>query len=463
MKYHFTEKYYNIARVSSDFSTLILSYYLTSVLSHRNEFIHDREILQALVVSWYFSSKWVNIYDDFRTLKFIDELLLLLPLIIVQALVVIVAFFLSDDHMHTRKFVIEYCGWLFGILVVKKYLFKKIYQYLRRSGRNVKNVLIIGSNDIGMSFFNFLNSNSHFGYKVVGFIDSTKNAQLNGLYKGKIEEIEKIISENKADEIIIALPDFNKSELDFIIGVGEKKAIRTRIIPSYFKFISSKYKMEMFGSFPMVTVRDEPMDQIHLQFLKRLVDIVFSIFICVFIFSWLFPIIAFLIKMDSKGDVFYIQERWGKDNKHFKFFKFRTMSIDSQLIVKGKFQQTTKNDPRITKTGAFLRNTSIDELPQFFNVLMGNMSIIGPRPHAVPHNEESLRLIHNYSVRHWVKPGITGWAQVNGLRGETKDFNLMRKRVEFDIWYIQNWSMWLDVKIFFMTIYDVIKGDMMAF
>ena len=463
MKYHFTEKDYNVSRVSSDFAVLILSYYLTSTLSHRNEFIHDREILLLLVVSWYFSSRWVDIYDDFRTLKFIDELLLLLPLIIVQALTVIVVFFLADDHEHARKFVFEYCGWLFGMLVIKKYLSKKLHQFLRRSGGNVKNVLIIGSTDIGMSFFNFLNSNSQFGYKVVGFIDSTKNAQLNDFYKGRIEEIERIINENKADEIIVALPDFNKSELDFIVGVGEKKAIRTRIIPDYFKFNSSKYKMEMFGSFPMVTVRDEPMNQIHFRFLKRLGDIVFSIFVCVFVFSWLFPIVALLIKMDSQGDVFYIQERWGKDNKHFKFFKFRTMSIDSQLIVEGKFQQTTKNDPRITKTGAFLRNTSIDELPQFFNVLMGSMSIVGPRPHAVPHNEESLILIHNYSVRHWVKPGITGWAQVNGLRGETKDFDLMRKRVEFDIWYIENWSAWLDVKIFSMTVYDMVKGDIMAY
>ena len=463
MKHYLTEKDYNVTRVTSDFAALILAYYLTSISSQRNEFIHDREILLLLVVSWYFSSRWVNLYDDFRTLKFIDEILLLLPLIIVQALTVIVVFFLADDHEHARKFVFEYCGWLFGMLVIKKYLSKKLYQYLRRSGGNIKNVLIIGSNDTGMSFFNFLNSNSQFGYKVVGFIDSTKNAQLNGLYKGKIEEIERIISENKADEIIVALPDFNKSELDFIIGIGEKKAIRTRIIPDYFKFNSSKYKMEMFGSFPMVRVRDEPMNQIHFRFLKRLGDIVFSIFVCVFVFSWLFPIVALLIKMDSQGDVFYIQERWGKDNKHFKFFKFRTMIIYSQLVVKGKFQQTTKNDSRITKIGAFLRNTSIDELPQFFNVLMGNMSIVGPRPHAVPHNEESLKLIHNYSVRHWVKPGITGWAQVNGLRGETKDFDLMRKRVEFDIWYIENWSAWLDVKIFSMTVYDIVKGDIMAY
>ena len=463
MKHYLTEKDYNVTRVTSDFAALILAYYLTSISSQRNEFIHDREIFLLLVVSWYFSSRWVNLYDDFRTLKFIDELLLLLPLIIIQALTVIVVFFLADDHEHARKFVFEYCGWLFGMLVIKKYLSKKLHQYLRRSGGNVKNVLIIGSTDIGMSFFNFIDSNSQFGYKVVGFIDSTKNVQLNGLYKGKIEEIERIISENKADEIIVALPDFNKSELDFIVGVGEKKAIRTRIIPDYFKFNSCKYKMEMFGSFPMVTVRDEPMNQIHFRFLKRLVDIVFSIFVCVFIFSWLFPIVALLIKRDSEGDVFYIQERWGRDNKQFKFFKFRTMSVDSQLVVKGKFQQTTKNDSRITNIGAFLRNTSIDELPQFFNVLMGNMSIVGPRPHAVPHNEESLKLIHNYSVRHWVKPGITGWAQVNGLRGETKDFNLMRKRVAFDIWYIENWSAWLDVKIFFMTIYDMVKGDIMAF
>jgi putative colanic acid biosysnthesis UDP-glucose lipid carrier transferase len=463
MKYHFMEKDYYVIRVFSDFAVLILSYYLTSILSHRNEFAHDREILLLLVISWYFSSRWINIYDDFRTLRFIDELLLLLPVIVVQALIVIIGFFFTDDHLHARKFVFEYCGWLLGLLIIKKYLSKKVFQYLRKLGNNERKVLIIGSNDIGMSFFDFLNSNSQFGYKVVGFIDSTKNAQLNGLYKGKIEEIERIICESHADEIIIALPDFNKSELDFIVGIGEKKAIRTRIIPDYFKFNSSKYKMEMFGSFPMVTVRDEPMNQSHFRFLKRLVDIVISIFICIFIFSWLFPIVAILIKIDSEGDVFYIQERWGRNNKHFKFFKFRTMRVDSQLVVKGKFQQTTENDPRITKIGGFLRKTSIDELPQFLNVLMGNMSVVGPRPHAVPHNEESQELINNYSIRHWVKPGITGWAQVNGLRGETKDFNLMRKRVEFDIWYIENWSVWLDMKIFSMTIYDMVKGDMMAY
>lgn len=139
------------------------------------------------------------------------------------------------------------------------------------------------------------------------------------------------------------------------------------------------------------------------------------------------------------------------------------MNVDSELVIHGKFQQTTANDPRITKVGAFLRKSSLDELPQFINVILGKMSVVGPRPHAVPHNVESQMKINNYSVRHWVKPGITGWAQVNGLRGETKEFDLMRKRVEFDIWYIENWSIWLDTKIFLKTIYNIVKGDTMAY
>ena len=441
----------------------MIAYSITSILSHRNEIIYDKVVILSLIIVWYYSSKWINIYDDFRTLKFIDEFLLLIPLIAIQALFIIIYFFLEDDHLHARKFVFEYSCWLFAILAIKKYVNKKIYQSLRTKGKNVRNLLIIGSNDIGMAFFDFIKSNHQFGYKVVGFIDSTKNDRLNGLYKGQIDEIERIICENKADEIIITLPDFNKRQIDYIISIGEKKAIRTRIIPEYFKFNSNKFKMEMFGTFPMVTVRGEPLNQSHSRFAKRIVDILISLILCIFIFSWLFPIVALLIKLDSSGNIFYIQERWGQDNKHFKFFKFRTMYVDSQLVVQGKFQQTTENDPRITKIGAFLRKTSIDELPQFLNVILGDMSIVGPRPHAVPHNMESQVRINNYSIRHWVKPGITGWAQVNGLRGETKEFNLMRKRVEFDIWYIENWTPWLDVKIFTMTVYNFVKGDMMAY
>jgi putative colanic acid biosynthesis UDP-glucose lipid carrier transferase len=358
---------------------------------------------------------------------------------------------------------LEYTFFLSIILVLKKYVFKKIQQFYRKKGGNTSNLLIIGSNEVGMSFFDFIKSNVQFGYEVVGFVDATKNESLNGLYKGKIEEIEKIICESNADEIIIALPDFDKKQIEYIISIGEKNAIRTRIIPEYFRFNSNKFRMEMFGNFPMVTVRDEPLNQSHFRYVKRFLDIIVSLLFCIFIFSWLFPIIAILIRLDSKGNVFYTQDRWGRNNENFKFFKFRTMRVDSELVVAGKFQQTIANDPRITKVGAFLRKTSLDELPQFINVLLGDMSIVGPRPHAVPHNVESQVKINNYSLRHWVKPGITGWAQVNGLRGETTEFDLMRKRVEFDIWYIENWTPWLDMRIFSMTVYNFVKGDLMAY
>lgn len=463
MKAHYLEKDNYVFRILSDLASIVVAYSFTSIFIHQDSFIYDKEIMLFLVFAWYFSSKWINIYDDFRTLKFIDEFLLLVPVVLLQVLVIIIYFFIMDNHNHARRFVFDYSICLLGILVVKKYLFKKIYQYFRIQGSNVRNMLIIGSNDIGMSFFDFIRSNNQFGYKVVGFIDATKNDKLNGLYKGKIEDIERIICENRADEIIIALPDFNKKQIDYIVSIGEKKAIRTRIIPEYFRFNSNKFRMEMFGNFPIVTVRDEPLNQSHFRFVKRIIDVLVSLFLCVFIFSWLFPIIALLIKLDSKGDIFYIQERWGLNNENFRFFKFRTMRGDSELIIGGKFQQTTANDPRITAVGAFLRKTSLDELPQFLNVLFGNMSIIGPRPHAVPHNVESQVKINNYSIRHWVKPGITGWAQVNGLRGETKEFNLMRKRVEFDIWYIENWTPWLDIRIFSMTVYNFVKGDLMAY
>jgi putative colanic acid biosynthesis UDP-glucose lipid carrier transferase len=334
---------------------------------------------------------------------------------------------------------------------------------LRAKGKNVKNLLIVGSTESGLSFFNFIKANPHFGYHAVGFVDYKKNESLNGQYKGNIDEIERVIMEYKVDELIVALPTFDKKQLNKLTRISENKGIRTRIIPDYFNFNSNKYRMEMFGKFPIILVRDEPLNHFFSRFIKRSMDVLLSLLICIFILSWLLPIVAILIKMDSKGSVFYLQPRWGQDNKLFTCLKFRTMRADSNLVVAGKFQQTTEKDNRITKIGAFLRKTSLDEFPQFLNVLWGDMSIVGPRPHAVPHNEESQLLINNYSIRHWVKPGITGWAQVNGLRGETKDFQLMRRRVEFDIWYIENWTPWLDFKIFAMTIYDFIKGDQLAY
>ncbi|MBS1503233.1 MAG: sugar transferase [Bacteroidetes bacterium] len=192
---------------------------------------------------------------------------------------------------------------------------------------------------------------------------------------------------------------------------------------------------------------------------KRSFDVIFSLFIILFIFSWLCPIIVILIKLESAGPVFFIQIRTGRDNVNFRCFKFRSMYVNSEADKK----QATRGDSRVTKFGAFLRKTSLDELPQFFNVLIGNMSIVGPRPHMLSHTEKFSRITEQYLVRHTLRPGITGWAQVRGLRGELSDHEAVLQRVHADVWYLENWSFLLDVKIILLTFWITLKGDKNAY
>lgn len=195
------------------------------------------------------------------------------------------------------------------------------------------------------------------------------------------------------------------------------------------------------------------------RFFKRSFDILFSLFIILFVFSWLYPILAILIKLESEGPVFFVQIRTGRNNSHFKCYKFRSMRINTEADKK----QATRDDHRITRTGALMRKTSLDELPQFFNVLIGNMSIVGPRPHMISHTEEYSRLTEKFKTRHLLKPGITGWAQIRGLRGEVTNAEAMLKRVDADVWYLKNWSFLLDLKIIFLTFWITLKGDKNAY
>ena len=221
----------------------------------------------------------------------------------------------------------------------------------------------------------------------------------------------------------------------------------------------------MFGRFPIISVREDRINELQWRLLKRGFDFIFTFSLYVFVFWWLWPLLGLLIKISSPGPVLYSQERWGRDNKRFIAYKFRSIRNDKcgEIDGNGKFKQATKDDPRVTKIGKFLRKTNLDELPQFWNVLKCDMSIVGPRPHPTPLNIESKEKIHLYMLRHLVKPGITGWAQVNGLRGSTEDPALMQKRVNHYIWYIENWSLWLDIQIVGLTVWNMIKGDKNAY
>lgn len=447
-----------------DIVLLGLAYYFAVLLSHK--FMTSSHLLIPIILAfiWYFTSKYTNLYDDFRTTTFVEEMLILVPNVLFQLFSIGFIYFAINDNDNVRTLTMYYIVFVLLFLTFKKYFLKQWKLYNWVTGKDIKNLLVIGSGEQGMAFYNTALNNKQFGYNPIGFIEDYEPHNLNGKYKGKIADLEKVIEQYQVDEIIISLSEYDAEKVKKILAIADKYAIRIKIIPEYFQFFSSKFKMDIFGHLPIITVREEPLEEFHWYMLKNISDIVFTLILFVFVFSWLFPIIAIAIKLDSKGPIFYVQERWGKNGVPFKCIKFRSMVHNANTVRdNGKFNQTVKNDSRVTKVGAFLRKTNFDELPQFFNVLWGNMSVIGPRPHAVQHSIESKEQIDNYLLRHLVKPGITGWAQVNGYRGETSDIFLMKKRVEFDIWYIENWSPWLDLKVVVMTIYSMFKGDMMAY
>ncbi len=343
-------------------------------------------------------------------------------------------------------------------------MLSKILDRLRQKGKNLWTMLIIGAGDIGKKFFDTIHENPNFGYRIIGFLDDFEIPMLNGKYLGPVSNLNNVLTNQEVDNVIIALPNYATEKIQEVINICELNGTNVRIIPDYFRFTSSKYSISVFGKFPVIAVRDEKIDQLHWRFWKRLFDLILSLMVSSFILSWLYPLVALLIKLDSKGPVIFKQERWGRNNKKFNLYKFRSMVCTATDIdPNGKYMQAKPNDPRTTSLGRFLRKSNLDEFPQFINVLKGEMSIIGPRPHPTPLNIESKQNISHYMQRHYVKPGITGWAQVNGYRGETRDISLMQKRVDYDLWYIENWSLMLDIQIIILTLWYMLKGDRNAY
>jgi len=422
-------------------------------------------LILSLLVIWYVSTKSTRLYDEFRSRNISFELIAFLKNLIIILISTMVILFLLKEEDLSRGFVILFNFFILILLSIEKILFRIFLNSFRRKGRNLRNMLIIGAGSVGKSFYDLVLQNPHFGYRAIGFLDDQKKTYLNGQYLGKINELDKILSEKNVDNVIIALPNRASDKIEEILRTCEKYTTSVRIIPNYFKFISSKYNVTMFGRFPVISVRDDRINELHWRMLKRGFDFIFTLFVFIFIFTWAYPLIALLVKLSSPGPVLYSQERWGRNNKKFIAYKFRTMWTDKcgEIDEKGNFVQAEKDDPRITKIGRILRKTNLDELPQFWNVLKGEMSIVGPRPHPTPLNIESKDKIHRYMLRHLVKPGITGWAQVNGFRGSTKDISLMQKRIDHDLWYIENWSFGLDMQIIALTVWNMILGDKNAY
>ncbi|MBN1214618.1 MAG: undecaprenyl-phosphate glucose phosphotransferase [Candidatus Lokiarchaeota archaeon] len=459
---------FSLMRLFLDFLCMGIAYTIAIIFASEGiDFHYDYKyniIFIILIFIWYFSFNSTKLKSDFRGQSFTFEILYIFKNVIIQIISLMLLLFIIKEKDLTRLFVLYYFFALFFLLLIQKFILRKILELLRKRGRNIKNVLLVGADELAKNFFNEVISRPHYGFNLIGFIDDKIKEFLESKYLGGVNQLEKIIKEINIDFIIVALPNYASSKTEEIVKVAERYAKNVMIIPDYFKASISNFNVSMIGRFPLLSIREYRINELHWRIAKRTFDTFFSLLFFVVIFSWLFPIIALLIKLNSKGPVFFKQVREGRNNKQFLTYKFRTMRTDcSDLDENGKFKQATKDDPRITKIGKFLRKTNLDELPQFINVLKGEMSVVGPRPHLSLLADKSKEEINFYMVRNLVKPGITGWAQVNGYRGETKKIAQMLKRVEYDIWYIEHWSFFLDIQIIILTIWNMLKGDPNAY
>lgn len=453
-------------RLFLDLILLNISFIAAAILSQSLEILlartHMFVLLAALNFLWYFVSNVVNFYDDFNTKFFSFQFINIIKIAVTQVVVAVFFIFLIKEPLFTRNFIVYYAIFLMILVSLRIVIVRFILVRIRGRQKNIKNVIIIGAGEIGRNFKTMVKEHSDFGYNIKGFLDDNFPLEKTENVLGKINDLDKILAGNSIDEVIIALPIYASNQFENIIKICNMYAVRVHIIPDYFRFVSKKFQISMIGDFPIITVRNEPLSEAHWRFIKRTFDIIFSFFAIVLILSWLVPLIIILNKIYGNGSAIFLQDRIGTGNAVFKCFKFRTMKEH----IEDKFHPTYDGDPRVTKLGKFLRKSNIDEFPQFINILKGEMSLVGPRPHPLPYNEIYQKVVGEIRIRSWVKPGLTGWAQVHGLRGdvfdEEENKKRIMKRVEHDLWYIENWSIWLDIQIILLTIWQMIKGDTKA-
>lgn len=365
-----------------------------------------------------------------------------------------IAFFFSTLYLEKELHISRSFFAMFYILnvllaIISRNVFYAIIKKRRAKGKNLKHVLIVGYSKAAESYIDRILGNPQWGYYIHGILDD--NLENNTIFKkvkilGSTDELEDFLAEENYDEIAISLNINEYNKLEKIVSICEKSGVHTKFIPDYHNFIPTKPYIEDVFGLPVINIRNVPLSNTHNRITKRICDFFGSI-IAIIIFSIPMAIVAIIIKATSPGPVIYKQTRIGRHNKKFKMYKFRSMEMLPKEEEKKAW--TTPKDPRVTSFGKFIRRTSIDELPQLFNVLKGEMSLVGPRPERPYFVEKFKEEIPRYMIKHQVLPGMTGWAQINGFRGDTS----IRKRIEHDLYYIENWTLGLDFKILFLTIF----------
>lgn len=386
----------------------------------------------------------------------------LLSWILVVAILVMLAFFTKTSDHYSRRVIIS---WLFLVPLALIFIRLQVYlglRWLRESGRNNRTAIIAGAGELGRRLAKNVIETGWLGMRLHGFFDDAKYGQMVEISPatqdypiiGTLDDIVSYVKENQIDMVYLALPLRAEARIKKVVADLQDTTASVYYVPDIFVFSLMQACFTELHGIPLISIWETPFLGVN-GWLKRLEDIVLASIILVLI-SPLLLLIALGVKLSSPGPVIFKQRRYGLNGSEILVYKFRTMTVceDGPNIP-----QACQNDTRVTPFGHFLRRTSLDELPQFFNVLMGSMSIVGPRPHAVAHNEYYRQRIPGYMLRHKVRPGITGWAQINGWRGETETLEKMEKRIEFDLDYLRCWSLWLDLKIIWLTIFRGFTGS----
>ncbi len=414
----------------------------------------------VLVVYWFVLSFFSQYYGVGRHTSYNELLNLFFKHVFVFGISILAYLRLFETEKISDKRLFFSILALFFLLLLFKtgyYYFLKLY---RSHGYNLRYFIVFGFNPEIKQFKKLLDQRTDYGYKFIGYFSDQKkesNKEILGDFQQGIQFIKT--NNGDVDVIFASLKELDNKQIDALIKVSEENFKHLKFIPDNKDIFKKKLSVEYFEYYPILSIEKSPLDDPFNSFVKRTFDVLFSLMVILFLLSWLTPILAIIIKLESKGPVFFKQLRNGKNYQPFYCYKFRSMRPNKYADLK----QVSENDKRVTKVGKWLRKTSIDELPQFFNVLLGDMSVVGPRPHMIAENERFRNKVEKFLGRHYIRPGITGLAQVKGFRGEVKNDEDILNRVKYDLYYIENWSIFLDIKIILQTVINIFKGDKKAY
>lgn len=439
---------FRLITLIGDLLIIPLSAYLNYLLLNDSRALNTAVILFASVAWVYicFRSKVYNLnrlegYE--RVLTNIAQALLFLWLL----------FMLIHFTIHFQQLPLSVLiPWLFIIsflTFIWHTLLSIVLAYRRSSDSHYRKAIVLGNNETAQRINEVLNTYKGFGYKSYGIFDENQSVHT-------IDEAKRLIATRQTEDVFCALPLEQFDKISELMIYCEEHFVNFKIVPDFSSLLQRRLDISMFGFIPVISVNANPLRSTWNRILKRAFDIVFSTLVIVLLLSWLIPLLAIIIKLNSRGPIFYRQNRSGFNYEIFRIYKLRTMTVTEK---DEEYQQAVANDARVTSVGKYLRKWSLDELPQFINVWLGQMSVVGPRPHPLKLNEAYKKSIDRYMSRHNVKPGVTGLAQVRGFRGTTETAEIMKKRIEADLNYIENWSLWLDIKIIFLTIANIFTGD----